>query len=397
MMRKIGKSWLGTVLAGLLMTGAGCAVERDTEMEDCGGRERCSADAMPAAEVSRSVPAPARAAKARSNGASERNFTSSGERKMTYRTNLVLQCQDVPGAVRSAGEIARKHHGYVVESDNRSIRLKVPVEEADAALAELEALGKVAERKIAAQDVTEQYVDTQVRLDNLQKLQNKLTELLKRAEAVDDALKIERELARVTTELERYQAMMKNLALQVAMVDMQIRFNAVLPPAAPGPMIPIPWVAKLGTEISRKDFPLNQDDDVPFKVSIPAGFAVLFSNDEMLYAVNPDDVVLKLSRRMNFRDADLPFYQSLMERSLFNQNGYRKIHSERIRPGRYPVAAVAGERMTNRAPVMYEAMLMIYDHGWFGRDEVVYLVELWGKADAVKAVDRESLLKSVRF
>ena len=78
-------------------------------------------------------------------------------------------------------------------------------------------------------------------------------------------------------------------------------------PAAPGPMVPIPWVGELGTEISRRDFLLNQSDDVPFKADIPAGFAVLFSNDDMLYAVNSEDVVLKLSQRLNFRDADAPF------------------------------------------------------------------------------------------
>jgi len=391
--RRIGFGVLSCVAVLL----AGCAVAKDERNSFA----ESDGVAAPEAAVPHS-PAPVRGKSAPvayrdANSAAGRNFEVSGERKMAYRTNLTLQCQDVPKAVRSAGEIARKHHGYVSESDNLSIRVKIPVEAADAALAELEALGKVTGRKITAQDVTEQYVDTQVRIDNLRKLHGKLTELLSRAKNVDETLKVERELARVTTDLERYEAMMKNLALRVAMVDMSIRFHAVMPTATPGPLVPIPWVAKLGTEISRRDFLLNQSDDVPFKADIPAGFAVLFSNDDMLYAVNSEDVVLKLSRRANFRDADQAFYRAMIERALFAQNGYRKIASESVEARRRNFITVSGERQLGARPVRYWAALAIRDNGWFGKDEEVAVVELWGKPEAVRAVDSKALLDGVRF
>ena len=391
-MRKRSRVGFG-VLSCVAVLLAGCAVATDerNSFAECDG----AANEAPARTT-----APRRAVKtAGAVGAdrAERNFEVSGERKMAYRTDLVLQCQDVPKAVRSAGEIARRYHGYVAESDNLSIRVKIPVEEADAALTELEALGKVTDRKITAQDVTDQYVDTQVRIDNLRKLQEKLTQLLSRAKNVEETLKVERELSRVTTDLERYEATMKNLALRVAMVDMSLRFHAVMAPAAPGPMVPIPWVGELGTEISRRDFLLNQSDDVPFKVDIPAGFAVLFSNDSTLYAVNSEDVVLKLSQRLNFRDADAPFYRALVERALFSQNGYRKTASETITANRREFVTVSGERQLGDAPVRYWVALNIHDKGWFGRNEIVAAVELWGKPEAVQKVDTKALLESVRF
>ena len=104
-----------------------------------------------------------------SSAARNRSFEVSKDRKMVYQANLVLNCQDVPEAIRKAGEIARKYHGYAVQRDNVMIRVKIPVESADTVLTELEALGKVIDRKITAQDVTEQYVDTQVRIENLRR------------------------------------------------------------------------------------------------------------------------------------------------------------------------------------------------------------------------------------
>lgn len=190
---------------------------------------------------------------------------------------------------------------------------------------------------------------------------------------------------------------MKNLALRVALVDMSIRFHAVMPTAKPGPMVPIPWVAKLGTEISRREFALNLSSDVPFKATMPQGFAVLFSNDSTLYAVNPEDVVLKLSRRANFRDADPAFYRAMIERALFAQNGYRKIASESVEAKRRNFITVSGERQSGTRPVYYWAALAIRDNGWFGKDEEVAVVELWGKPEAVRAVDCKALLDGVRF
>lgn len=374
----------------------GCASDSDTT----GQRARTKEMAMgpvedfcrpPLNSVDRAA-APARSAAGR-----VRNFEVSKDRKISYKTHLAMQCPDVSKAIRSAGEIARKHHGYVSQSDNISIRMKIPVDAADAALAELEALGKVTERQISAQDVTEQYVDTQVRIDNLRKLHGKLTELLNRAKNVDEILKVERELSRVTTSLERYEAMMKNLALRVTMVDMSIRFRPVLQTEAAGPMIPIPWVGKLGTEISKRDFLLNKSSDVPFKVTAPAGFAVLFSNENMLYAVNSEDVVLKLSWESNFRDADAAFYRALIERALFTQNGYRKISSESIVSRGSRFFTVSGERQLGNEPVRYIASFTIFDRGWICKDEAVAVIEVWGRPGAVRKIDLKSLLESVRF
>ena len=388
---KYGKILRGALPVAVAAVLAGCtsyAPEREIEMKPGGSAseyapQACGAPVLADMAVEKAAPA--------------RNFAVSKDRKMAYQTSLLLHCQDVPKALRSAAEIARKYKGYVAESENFRIRIKIPVESADAALNELEALGKVTDRKIRAQDVTEQYVDTQVRIGNLRKLHGKLTDLLSRAKNVDEILKVERELARITTELERYETKMKNLALRVALVDMTIRFEAVVQETMQSAIVPIPWIGELGTEISRREFSINQNDDVPFKVTLPAGFAVLYSDKYTLYAVNPDDVVLKLSLRSNFRDATMDFYRAMIERALFTQNGYRKTALKRVNTGRREFVTVSGERQLGQSAVRYFAALTIHDRGWLFKDEAVALLELWGKPEAVQSVDVNALLKSVRF
>ena len=129
------------------------------------------------------------------------DFQAPEGRKMTYSTNLVINVPDTVKGVKSASAIAEKHSGYTTYSDNSTASIKIPVANAQNALKDFEAIGSVKSKTITANDITEHYTDTQVRLENLRRLQKRLSELLSRANKVDDILRIERELSRVTTAL----------------------------------------------------------------------------------------------------------------------------------------------------------------------------------------------------
>lgn len=387
---------VGALLAGVLgLFVSGCvAVEETVVPEEAAPGTAYCGGAVMAKGMAAPVPV---ALPAADIAGGEARFAVDAERKMSYRAVLRLNCLDVAAALRDAGAIAKKYGGYVAASDDSAVTLKIPVEKADAALAEFEKLGVVVSRRIAAQDVTEQCVDTEVRLDNLRKLHGKLTELLKRAEKVGDALAIERELARVTTELERYQAMMKNLALRIAMVEMQLEFNMVTPVDEAQAMIPIPWVTTLGTEVARSEFPLNFNDRQPFDITLPPGFAVLSGGRERLYAVNADDVVIALARYRNHVGADLDFYRRMIERNLFELNSYARKTVESATIDSLPAAVIVGTRPLAGGRVEYEADVIVYDDGWFFDNTMVYVLEIWGRPDALGKVDRAALRDSIRL
>ncbi|MBO5821946.1 MAG: DUF4349 domain-containing protein, partial [Lentisphaeria bacterium] len=102
------------------------------------------------------------------------NFQAPAGRTMTYSTRLVINVPDTVKGVKAASSIAEKYSGYTEFSDNSTANVKVPVEKAQTALKDFENIGTVTSKTITANDVTEHYSDTKVRLDNLRRLQKRL-------------------------------------------------------------------------------------------------------------------------------------------------------------------------------------------------------------------------------
>jgi len=88
----------------------------------------------------------------------------------------------------------------------------------DQAVERLKALGKVEAVNVSVQDVGEEYVDVSARKANAQRLETRLLDLLAtRAGRLEDVLNVERELARVREEVERYQGRLQFLRQHAAM------------------------------------------------------------------------------------------------------------------------------------------------------------------------------------
>ena len=132
------------------------------------------------------------------------NFSAVDGRQVAFSATLYISSPDVAAALREATGIARKLGGYASSVNDRGATLKIPVKNAETALAGLEKLGKVDSRNIQAQDVTDTAFDMDMRIGNLEKLRARLTELVEKAKDVKDILAVEKELSRVTGVSIRY-------------------------------------------------------------------------------------------------------------------------------------------------------------------------------------------------
>ena len=84
-------------------------------------------------------------------------------------------------------------------------------------------LGEVTGETTDAADITDQYVDTEARLNSAQQLERRLLELATaRGGTIDQVLAVERELARVRGEIEGYQGHLKQWSDQVALSTLTI-------------------------------------------------------------------------------------------------------------------------------------------------------------------------------
>jgi hypothetical protein len=90
--------------------------------------------------------------------------------------------------------------------------LRVPGDRLEAALAALRKLGQVIAESQGGDEVMEQVMDLEARLSNARNAENRLTEVLRnRTGDVADVLAVEREIARVRGEIERFDAERKNV------------------------------------------------------------------------------------------------------------------------------------------------------------------------------------------
>jgi hypothetical protein len=119
------------------------------------------------------------------------------ERKILFSADLSITVKEPVEANAQMKDIARKFGGYVQEEGTARTVIRVSSGRLDEAMAEVAALGKVTSKNLTGKDVTEEFMDLQIRLDNAQKARERYLELLAKAENVEAALKVERELERL--------------------------------------------------------------------------------------------------------------------------------------------------------------------------------------------------------
>ena len=168
---------------------------------------------------------------------------------LIYTANLSLAVFQVEPGLDAVERVAREIGGYLSSRQDNAITIRVPRDHFDDAIARIEKLGDVTHRDIKAQDVTDEFVDLQARLKNAYAIRDKLSELLSRA-SVKEALEIEKELGRVTEDIERMEGKLKLLRDQIAFSTITVSFSPVAVEQVHDSSLlaPFPWLRELGLQ-----------------------------------------------------------------------------------------------------------------------------------------------------
>lgn len=165
---------------------------------------------------------------------------------IVYTARVTMAVYQVDTGLAAVEKIARDMGGYLALKRDREITIRVPRARFDPALAAIDKIGDVVHRDIQAQDVTDEYVDLEIRIKNARAMQARLKQLLEKA-AVKEALEIEKELARVTQELELLEGKLKLLHDKIAYSTITVTFeprgSAI---QATRIRLPFPWLGQLG-------------------------------------------------------------------------------------------------------------------------------------------------------
>lgn len=216
----------------------------------CGGAQYAGqADMAPMASMGGSTTASPQAVSAEFDGdevggrlsADGGSSAPSGEldRKLVKNGSVVLQVRDEDDfepTVEAIAKLAAGLDGYVAQQTSSSITFKVPSGRLDEALTAIEQLGKVKHRDIRAMDVTARFYDMQSRIENLRKIRARLQELVAAGTNVKEILEVEKELNRITLELESMEGQMRLLSNQIAFAAVTVSLQEKVTPG------PVGWV-----------------------------------------------------------------------------------------------------------------------------------------------------------
>jgi hypothetical protein len=119
---------------------------------------------------------------------------------------------DFRTAVQEITATAGRFGGFVVststagdESRTGSLVLRIPSEDFESALASIEDLGKVESEQVSGKDVSQEFVDLEARLRNLQAQESVLLGLMKDADSISASIRIQNSLSSVQLDIEQIQ------------------------------------------------------------------------------------------------------------------------------------------------------------------------------------------------
>jgi hypothetical protein len=171
--------------------------------------------------------------------------TQSVAPQMIIRTgSATVRVDSLEAAMARVEQLARSLGGYVantaIQSGSETLRrasmeLKIPAARWNQAISGLRPIGELESQQTNTEDVGEEYVDVTARMTNARRLETRLVELLAtRTGRLEDVLAVERELARVREEIERYEGRLRYLRTRAAVSTLTVELHEPSPVLAPG-------------------------------------------------------------------------------------------------------------------------------------------------------------------
>ncbi len=158
----------------------------------------------------------------------------SPDRYLIKEATLVIETPDVRVAADRLVSAVVASGGYVsnleesVDSLGKrriTMQVRVPTDQLDTTVVNLETFGKVLNKRVTSHDVTEEYVDTEARNRNLKRTEERLLEHLNRTASLEDIVDIEKELNRVREQIERSEGRLRYLSHRVTFSTIHVTFR----------------------------------------------------------------------------------------------------------------------------------------------------------------------------
>lgn len=175
-----------------------------------------------------------------------------GQRLIIKSGEIALEVEDTRRAVDQVAQIAAENGGYVISSQTwqdgpltfAALTIAVRAEDFDTAMRRLRDVALTVQNESSSgEDVSEEYVDLDSRLRNLQATQQRLRAFLDESATVEEALSVNQELEAIEAEIEQVKGRMNYLSSRSAFSTIAVSLSMPpLPTPTPQPTAtPTPW------------------------------------------------------------------------------------------------------------------------------------------------------------
>ncbi len=159
----------------------------------------------------------------------------------TAAVQVAVPEQELGEALGAATGIAARHGGFVEsktvdDAGDRSgvVVMRVPADEFEGALQELEDAGDTVRENVSGQDVSEEFVDLEARLRNWRTQEAVLLRLMERAKTVAGTIRVQSELSVVQLETEKIRGRLRFLEDQASFGTISATYVTTGAPATDG-------------------------------------------------------------------------------------------------------------------------------------------------------------------
>ena len=162
------------------------------------------------------------------------------QRKLIRDVNLEVETETFEELLSTVGEKTQSLGGYIEESytyngsnyygkgtRNASLTIRIPAEKLDTFLSAVSEISNVISRNESVTDVTLQYVDMESHKKVLLTEQERLLELLEKAETIEDIISLESRLSEVRYQIESMEAQLRTMDNRVNYSTVYLYINEV--------------------------------------------------------------------------------------------------------------------------------------------------------------------------
>lgn len=173
---------------------------------------------------------------------------SASDRMIIKNADMTLLVEDTAVAINRLTQIVGDFGGYIISSrewftdwygdnyKNATYTFAVPVDQFERALGRLRSISiRVLDEQASGQDVTQEFVDLDSRLRNLEATRDRIRTFLDQAKTVEEALRVNQELSDIDDQIEQTKGRMNFLAGRAAYSTITVTLNPELPDFVPTP------------------------------------------------------------------------------------------------------------------------------------------------------------------